>query len=358
ILIDAIQSLKPDKDVPLHADTWRIYNILTYLYVEKSSQVTVANNLALSVRQLRRSQREAEEALAGYLWQRYKSKATVSVLQNTPAREKELEWVKESFPIVTSSVNELIEAVLKTITPLIETSGIQVKIAIQAGLPSISGQLAAVRQALINILTVTLSSTSSGVIQITTEMNEQEIQIRIFSDSPSHLKADNNVFNERFQMARQFMTAYGGQLVAESAQSDSAGFSAILAIPIKLQVPILVIDDNSDTLRLIQRYLTGTRYQFHGASDPNQVLEIASKLDPQVIVMDILLPGIDGWELMGRLHMHPKTQRIPIVVCTISPEEQLALTLGAAAFLRKPINRNLLLQTLDRLVSQLEQRSA
>ena len=64
--------------------------------------------------------------------------------------------------------------------------------------------------------------------------------------------------------------------------------------------------------------------------------------------MDVMLPHIDGWDLLGRLREHPQTHGIPIVVCSILAEEQLALDLGAAAFIRKPVSREGLLATLDR----------
>ena len=67
-------------------------------------------------------------------------------------------------------------------------------------------------------------------------------------------------------------------------------------------------------------------------------------------MLDVMLPGIDGWELLGRLREHPRTRNVPVVISTILPQEQLALALGAAAFLRKPINRETLLSSLDRLL--------
>jgi CheY-like chemotaxis protein len=71
---------------------------------------------------------------------------------------------------------------------------------------------------------------------------------------------------------------------------------------------------------------------------------------PKIIVLDVMMPGINDWELLGQLREHPRLREIPIIVCTILPLEQLALLLGAAAFLRKPVSRELFLQALDRQV--------
>ena len=70
---------------------------------------------------------------------------------------------------------------------------------------------------------------------------------------------------------------------------------------------------------------------------------------PRIVLLDVMLPGVDGWELLGRLREHPDLRDLPIVVCTILPMEQFALALGAAAFIRKPVSQEALLTVLDRL---------
>jgi CheY-like chemotaxis protein len=61
----------------------------------------------------------------------------------------------------------------------------------------------------------------------------------------------------------------------------------------------------------------------------------------------VMMPNVDGWELLGRLRQHPSTADIPVLVCTILPQETLALSLGASAFVRKPITRQVFLSALD-----------
>jgi CheY-like chemotaxis protein len=103
-------------------------------------------------------------------------------------------------------------------------------------------------------------------------------------------------------------------------------------------------------LGLVQRYLSDTRYEFRGTTDPQAALAMAEELAPEIIVLDVMLPGVDGWELLGRLRAHPKTHHAAIVICTILPQEQLALTLGATDFIRKPVRRKDLLAVLDRQI--------
>ena len=104
-------------------------------------------------------------------------------------------------------------------------------------------------------------------------------------------------------------------------------------------------------MRLLRRYVSGTRYTLIEATDPGQAERLAQELQPDVIVLDVMIPEVDGWELLGRLQTYPATQHIPIIVCTILVQKELALALGAAAYLRKPVSRNDFLTALDRVLS-------
>jgi CheY-like chemotaxis protein len=63
----------------------------------------------------------------------------------------------------------------------------------------------------------------------------------------------------------------------------------------------------------------------------------------------VMMPEIDGWQVVGQLRRNPKTSHIPVVICTIIAQEDLAYSLGASAYLRKPVTREMLVATLDRL---------
>jgi PleD family two-component response regulator len=156
-------------------------------------------------------------------------------------------------------------------------------------------------------------------------------------------------------MAEQLVQMSGGSLEATSEGGD---WIVELMLPAVEQAEVLVIDDNQDTLRLLQKYLTGTRYRFVGVSEPERALASAEQTDPRVIILDVMLPDVDGWELLERLREHPKTSSIPVIVCTILPQEELALHLGAAAFIRKPVSRQRLLAALDQQLEALSSPEA
>ena len=80
-------------------------------------------------------------------------------------------------------------------------------------------------------------------------------------------------------------------------------------------------------------------------------------MQPGVIMLDVMMPGQDGWTLLGQLREHPETQSIPVIVCSILSQEQFALALGAADFIRKPVNRQIFLEVLDRQLAPLPKES-
>jgi CheY-like chemotaxis protein len=252
----------------------------------------------------------------------------------------------------------MIQAALKAVGPLIEVSGVRVESYLPESLPRLAVQLTAIRQALLNILTAAVRCVPGGRVSIKAEVLRWDVCVNIcplaghvVSYSLSHDDL------ERLEMARQLVELAGGSLVVMPGQDQKQPFNVRLVLSAAEQISVLVIDDNADTLQLLQRYLTGTRYRFVGARDPDRVFALAEELSPQIIVLDVMLPRVDGWEFMGRLREHPQTRGVPVIVCTILPQEELAFALGAAGFIRKPINRKSFLSALDRQVSLLPRES-
>lgn len=360
ILVEGIQALKPSHDVPPYASAWRIYHVLTYRYIEQSSQHTLSANLGLSIRQLRRQERIAERALADYLWTRYKLEAAAQHLtrpSKQPAHpdekleggkpEQELQWLQQSLPTETTTIEEMIRTIVRIADPLLRGLGVGVQCEVPQDLPPLAGQLSAVRQGLLSLFTTAARSVPGGQVHILVTPEPAALRVHIRAVSLGPIQPLNNRVPEQLEMARQLIELFGGRLEIVSGSGDTDGLAASVLLPAAVRVPVLMIDDNADTLRLFERYLAGSPYHFIGARDPEQALALAEKCAPQAIVLDVMLPGIDGWELLGRLREHPSTRHIPIIVCTILPQEQLALALGAAAFIHKPISREQLLAVLD-----------
>jgi len=362
ILIDGIEHLKPDKNVPSDSQAWRVYRVLRYRYAEQLTQREVAHDLRLSVRQLRRQEKAGLRVLADSLWRRYDlhlQAPTPATSQagreisptdtSMPSRQRELAWLRESLPSEPTDLRDTVEAALMTVGPLLRRARVRVDCKLSENLPRLAVQVVAMQQALVNVLTAAVGSVPGGTIYIQAESDRWDVHLEIRPtrrDDTALAQAGDQA--EALRMAQQLITLFGGTMQVQLGDVLGRPFVVQIFVPAAGQIPVMVIDDNADALHLFKRYLLGTRYRFVGVSDPQRAVETAINSSCRAIVLDVMLPGVGGWELLGRLRAHPQTRGLPTIVCTILPQEQLALALGAAAFIRKPVCRLDLLSVLDR----------
>jgi len=117
---------------------------------------------------------------------------------------------------------------------------------------------------------------------------------------------------------------------------------------------ILYIDDNSTNLELAHRILTGFGYEMLSALDAYTGIETANRTQPDVILMDINLPGIEGTEATARIKATPTLSHIPVIAMTANDStqmQQLCFESGCDAYLPKPYQPTLLLETIQQFVS-------
>jgi CheY-like chemotaxis protein len=96
----------------------------------------------------------------------------------------------------------------------------------------------------------------------------------------------------------------------------------------------------------------GTRYHILYRANGAGLVESLPDVSPDAIVLDVMLPDIDGWRLLMRLHQDERTRTIPVVVCSVVKEADLARSLGAARFLEKPVRPREFIRALDEVVPQ------
>ncbi len=362
IILNAIDELKPNLEARKEAKAWRPYRALYHRHVEQFTQREVSVALALSVRQLRREEQRALVMLANILWERYDvAKRSPAAPEGAPqgsssrqrpsSREDELQWLERSSHAELLDLAGMVDSVLAVTEPLAAQLGVSLVWQAPAATPYVSAQASSLRQALINLLSCAMRAAPGGRVEISlasTDGNHRLVVLPSTSRGQEGLPLCDD--SDQLKMARQLLELSGGTLTVVASGDAARPGTITLTIAAANRATVLVIDDNADTLRLVERYLAGERFAFAGTRDPQQALALAERLAPAAIVLDVMLPGIDGWEMLGRLRAHPKTADVPIIVCTILPEEHLALSLGAAEFLRKPINRRTLLAALQRQV--------
>jgi CheY-like chemotaxis protein len=357
ILTEAIESLEPAADEPSHSRTWEIYEPLFYRYVQQLSQQQVAKQLGMSVRHLRRKEHAALEVLASRLWEQFDLEAKTredldremvpeQAAVGTPSVSEELAWLKSTPPESPTDLNHVLPDVMHLAEPLAVQHSVCLEVSTGDAIPSLAVHSVALSQTLLNLLSVAIHRSSGGRVYISVRPLPLELEVRIrgeksSSSPPSVLDDDADSLDLSQQLAR----LCGGRLILSDCEQV---FSAVLILPTLQQLLVLVIDDNADTLQLLTRYAVDTRYRLITTRDPEQALSLVEKFSPQIIVLDVMMPQVDGWKVLGRLRQHPLTAHVPIVVCTILAQEALAFALGASGFLRKPITRQTFLATLDR----------
>ena len=118
---------------------------------------------------------------------------------------------------------------------------------------------------------------------------------------------------------------------------------------------ILCVEDNADNLMMLQRRLTRRGFEVTISMNGAECVEWAKTLQPDIIVMDLNLPGVDGWEATRRLKNQPETKDIPIIVLTADPKEksrEKALAAGCDEFELKPIDFEGLIGKIQSLLSR------
>ena len=353
ILIEAIAALKPSAGESQQSPAWQIYEPLFYRYVEQLSADEVAEQLGIGTRHLRRWQSAAQEALADHLWQQFDlarqdtsgaSEIVVPADYPTSLRE-ELAWLKEISGTATADLADTLPPILDLAGKLAAQYAVSLDLMLPDSLPRVGAAPVAVRQTLISLLSVVIPRAAGGRVSMSVQPAGWDVEIRLacpqYTAGPQPPRTGET---DNLNAAHQMADLCGFSL---RLSADARGFDAALIIPALEQVPVLAIDDSADALQLLQRYAAGTRYRLIASQNPEEALALAAKHSPQIIMLDVMMPHVDGWEILGRLRQHPLTAGVPIVVCTILAQRDLAVLLGASDFLRKPFTRADFLAALD-----------
>jgi CheY-like chemotaxis protein len=330
-LIAAIEALNPGSDTPFRAPHARLYNLLLLRYVEGMTAQESAHELGVSRRQAHRDLRRGEESVAAVLWNQ---RPTSSPEEPSAARLSTIEAEMARLETQTSRVDvrSLLQRTYEAVAALASKRAVRVEIKAPSDPVIVSTDLVMARQVLINVLSGALGQARPGTLSVTLTADEEQVFVT-FHYTPQLGAANSPGVNS---VVAQLVRRLGWTV----SQKDQPEGTCSIHLHIMARCPaVLVIDDNEGLVQLLDDYLTGHACQVLAATNAQEGLRVAQELVPDAIVLDVMMPEMDGWELLQRLQSHPRTATIPVIVCSVINNPELAYSLGAALFVPKPVRR-------------------
>ncbi|MCX7793256.1 MAG: diguanylate cyclase, partial [Thermodesulfovibrionales bacterium] len=302
----------------------------------------------------------------------------------------------------TFSLRQMVDEVMKTIEPLASRKNIKVHLNFQEGIEDITADRIKLKQVFYNLLNNAIKFTPEagriGLV-ITRDKNrpgkygglpsdaevivcsvwdtgvgiKPEDQIRIFDEfeqADSSLSRQAGGAGLGLALTKRFVELHGGEISLESSPGKGSTFTFFIPASIpetkepvlevetagidyaasKEDAPlILLIEDDLATVELLTLHLSQAGYRVSHAFDGIEGIEKAKSLRPFAIILDIMIPKKDGWEVLQELKASEQTSSIPVIIHSIVDNRELAFTLGAADYLLKPLDKEALLSRLEEL---------
>jgi CheY-like chemotaxis protein len=357
ILLDAIQAMRPPAAEPASSMRRRIHQVLQLRYEQQFEQKEAAVQLGLSVRQYRRLQHTAVEALAFYLMDRYELAARVAAMPAVlPAQTSDaygtaaelpdsLQWMASLPSSESTDLASALPELLRLVEPLAIRNHKHITFHSLSTAAVAAVHPLVFRQAMLHVLNSAILHRSGYTVGITTVVNCRQVLVTAQAMGSAVLAKETDAGEQpQEHIVQQMLQACRASL---SIRDDEETWQATLAFDCAEDPLLLVVDDHVETTDLLERYLEGTRYRLAVCHNPAQALVTAQENQPILVLLDVMMPGVDGWEVLTRLKQHEATALIPVWVCTVLDQSELALSLGADGFLRKPVTRQSLLAALD-----------
>jgi CheY-like chemotaxis protein len=337
-IIAAIESLSPGPGVPFHAPRARLYNVLHLHYVEGMTIREVAHELGISVRQLYRDLRRGEESVATVLWSHHPTRAFQEPEAALPSSIQAEMARLETHPRPTD-VRALLQRAQEAVGRMASHRSVILDVEVTSEPAVASTDPVVAQQVLVNVLSHAVQQAQPGTMRVKLTSREEQVSLAL-RYTPEAAAADVSVLNP---VAAQLVDRLGWRVRQENEPEGNRLVALHMAM---FDSTLLVIDDNEGLIELLERYLTDQSCRVVGALSGQEGLRLAQGLDPDAIVLDVMMSEMDGWELLQRIRTLPRTVSIPVIICSVFNDPELAYSLGASLFLPKPVSRGDVLAAL------------
>ena len=268
-------------------------------------------------------------------------------------------------------IQALLEEVLTIVKPLADKSENVIKLNCPADVGSFRSDQTKVKQCLLNLLSNANKFTSQGTLTLTVTresgsrvcfgvsdtgigMTKEQLDrlFQPFSQSEASTAKRFGGTGLGLAITKHFCTLLGGDVTVESAPGKGSTFiirlpdqtrvfrgPAVPPAPADGRVTVLVVDDDPTVLSLLAKTLEKESYRVISARNGIEALALAREHRPQAITLDVLMPQMDGWRTLQELKADVELRDIPVIMVTVLNERGMAIPLGAADFMTKPVDR-------------------
>jgi PAS domain S-box-containing protein len=297
----------------------------------------------------------------------------------------------------TFDVAHMMEDVAATVAPVVEKNGNHFQIVAPQNLGTMHTDLTKVRQSLFNLLGNAGKFTKDGTVWLEADrvseagrdwmifrvrdtgvgMTPEQAQ-RVFEAFTQADASTTRKFGGTglgLAITREFSRMIGGDATVESEPGRGSVFT--LRVPAHLppkdvpvsenvetseqtleplagQQQVLLIDDDPTVHDLVRRFLQKEGFHVVGAQTGQEGLELARKLRPSIIVLDVMMPTLDGWSVLTRLKGDAELSDIPVVMLTMVNNREMGFSLGVDDYMLKPIDRGDFVNTLRKYCTREE----
>jgi CheY-like chemotaxis protein len=279
---------------------------------------------------------------------------------------------KMELYLETFEIQPVIEGIVSAARPLIDKNNNRLVIACPPDIGRLHADLTRLRQILYNLLSNACKFTENGVITLSVFRQERGGQSMIhfsFADTGIGMTAEQMaiIFDEFTQadvsttrkfggtglglaISRRFCQMMGGDIEVQSSLNQGSTFTVYLPgapLPLPLPAPsrplragtkVLIVDDDPDMHKMMSDYLQKEGLTILSATHGRQGYELAKTQHPAVILLDILMPDMDGWGVLALLKADALTAGIPVIILSMIEDRQTGYTLGASEYLTKPVD--------------------
>lgn len=315
------------------------------------------------------------------------------VLDLTKIEAGKVEWRAE--PV---SVTELIPRAVAATTALFEQKELHLRTEIPEYLPQLEGDNDRLLQVIINLLSNAAKFTPHGEVVCGAQRVAQGIAIYVRDTGIGISPADQQQLFERFRqvgdtltdkpkgtglglaICKQIAKHHGGTITVDSTPGSGSTFTLTLPLPgedaatppvadnvVRLRdylLPkdqhsmegrtVLVVDDEAHIRELLRQELEAVGYHVREAVDGYDAISQAKTNPPDLIVLDVMMPGINGFDVVPVLRGAPETAQIPLIILSIIDDRQRGKQLGVDRYLTKPVRIEELIENIDSLLRQRE----